>query len=133
MTRLRTTDRTVRVGGTALLVYDFGLEPLLARPVYADLPGAQIRRLRLSDHEVLRQARRPDLTLLSLPAVGLEAALSAIRAAWDERVLIVGVDRHEPFARIWRYRHLVLLVEVGPGFLYPYLPVYGTVTASPNG
>ncbi len=103
----------------AALVYTVGLDPLVARAMYSDLPGAVIHRRRpLHDSgSHSRLGRPPDLLLIGLCTADLQAELAAARAAWGERVLIVGVGSRTPIARVWRGRTTVELAEIGPGFL----------------
>lgn len=110
--------------GTRPLVYTIGLEPLTARAVYADLKDATIRRRRPLKHgETTRRAgRRPDLVVLDVTTTRVVAELAAARAAWGDRLVIVGIGRRQPYARVWQRPDDPELVEVGPGFLKPYLP-----------
>lgn len=105
------------------LVYTIGLEPLIARALYADLTPAVIRRRRpLRPGGRGRPAgRSPHLVLLDLNVTSVLAELAAAWAAWGEDVVIVGVGRRQPYARVWRGPDCADLVEIGPGFLAPYL------------
>ena len=104
------------------LVYAIGLESLLARAVYADLAGAVIRRLGPLEAGAprCRQGQKPDLVLLDLSTADVDVELAAVRDAWGEAVVVVGVSRSQPLARIWGPDG-VELVELGPGFLSPFL------------
>jgi hypothetical protein len=109
------------------LVYAIGLDSLMARAVHADLPGAVIlRRRALSAHgPQVRGSRQPDLILLDLTQADPEALLAAARLAWGANVPIVGLHRDEPQAYIWKDQGVATLVEIGPGFLCPFLPWAG--------
>jgi hypothetical protein len=50
-----------------------------------------------------------------------QAELEAAWAVWGKGVLIVGLSRDLPFARVWQRESIGMMVEVGPGFLYPFL------------
>lgn len=106
------------------LVYAIGLDGLIACAVEADLPDAAIQWLRpLSGAAVPRRVGpRPDLLLLDLSSTYITTELAAARAAWGERLVIVGLDRQQPYARVWQRPEVALLVEIGPGFLDPFLP-----------
>lgn len=101
------------------LIYTIGLDALVARAIYADMANADIRRRRPlgGTGPRGRLGRRPDVLLLDLCLAGLEAELAAARAAWGQCVLIVGVDRCWPLARVWQGQTLATVVEMGPGFL----------------
>jgi hypothetical protein len=103
----------------APVIYAIGIEPLTARALYADLPGGVVRRLRplRVDGRLGRHGKPPDLLLLDPGLTRLAAELDAARAAWGDRVVIVGVDRRSPIARVWRRWRSVEQVEIGPGFL----------------
>ena len=106
------------------LVYTIGLEPLVARALRADLAGAVFRARRpLRPGVTHRDGRkRPDLVLIDTSATSVLAELAAAWAAWGERVTIVGIGRCQPFARVWHHPEITDVVEVGPGFLAPFLP-----------
>lgn len=100
------------------LIYAMGLDSLTARALYADLPGASIQRRRPGSHG--RGSRRPDLILMDLPEADPEAEMAAAGMAWGKDVLIVGLSRNAPLARIWSHG-IATLVEIGPDFLRPFL------------
>src|SRR5207248_5075675 len=107
----------------ALIVYAIGLDSLTARALYADLSGAAIQRrrpLRVNGPHA-RLGPRPDLILVDLTRADGKTELEAARKAWGEDVLIVGLGREAPFARVWRRPSVALMVEISPGFLRPFL------------
>ena len=106
------------------LVYTIGLEPLTARAIAADLAHAVIRRQKPLRPNATRRGRlrRPDLVLIDVTVTAVVAELAAAWAAWGERVVIVGIGRSQPYGRVWRRRERHEVIEVGPGFLAPYLP-----------
>ncbi len=107
-------------------VYLIGLDAPTARAVYLDLAHATIRRLEtLGKHGSRRYGRRPDMVLLDVTSTNVAAEVAAVRATWGERVVIVGVLRHQPVARVWREAATTETVEIGPGFLAPFLPTPG--------
>jgi hypothetical protein len=109
--------------GCPPLVYVIGVDALMERAVHADLPDADIRRRRtLRAGVVRRRGPRPDLVVLDVTAADADAELAAIWSAWGEQVVIVGVDRHQPYARIWRQPNLARVAEIGPGFFAAHLP-----------
>lgn len=105
------------------VVYVVGLEPHTARAIYADLAGVAIRRLRPlhggSAHS--RRGRRPTLLILGLDLPDLMCELEAAQAAWGESLVAVGIGRYQPLACVWRGPGPAELVEIGPGFLAPFL------------
>jgi hypothetical protein len=108
---------------TAPLVYAVGLDPLMARAIHADLAWCQIRS---RPSLIMAGAgdsgcRRPDVLLIDLGGVESERELAAATRAWGENLLVVGLDRASPFARVWQRPHLAEVIEVGPGFLGPFL------------
>jgi hypothetical protein len=119
-------------GSPPLLVYAIGLEPLLARALYADLPHATIRRKRPLRSGVTfhRRGPRPTLVVLDVAATLVVAELAAAWSAWGDDVLIVGVDRRGPLACIWRRPDEAEFVEIGPGFLARFLSAPTGVVAA---
>jgi hypothetical protein len=106
------------------LVYAIGLDSLMARALYADLRGAAIRRRAALKAGAPRGRRGhpPDLILLDLGHADGKDLLATARQTWGTDVLIVGLRRDEPQAYVWKGQCVVTLVEIGPGFLSPYLP-----------
>lgn len=109
------------------LVYAIGLDPLAARAIAADLPQARIRRPRpLVAGEARRHGPAPDLVVLDLTATDAAAERAAAWRTWGERTLIVGLDRDHPTARVWHTPTATESVEIGPGFIAPFLPLPAT-------
>ncbi len=105
------------------LIYTVGLDPLTARAVRSDLAGAVIRRQRpvTAGGPHSRGGSRPDLLLIDLSHVDVQAELAAARAPWGEDIVVVGLERNAPLVRVWRGRNLAATAEIGPGFLQPFL------------
>lgn len=107
----------------------------MACAIYADLTHAVVRRRRPLRVGAVRRrrGRRPDLVLLDLSATNVAAELAFAWTVWGERVVVAGVDRRHPYARIWSRPELAEVVELGPGFLAPFLPPEGLSTESHPG
>lgn len=114
------------------LIYLVGVDPLMARAVASDLARAVLRRRRpVPAHGVrCRRGLQPDLLLVDISVTRVQEELMAAWAAWGDRLVIVGVGRHEPYAYIWRRPGAAERVEVGPGFLTPLLPEDGCAAAN---
>ncbi len=104
------------------LVMTIGLERYTAQALSADLHGAKIQQRRpLQPGSARRRPHpRPDLVILDMSSTRVAAELAAARTAWGE-VVIVGVGRHQPIACVWPGAGAALLVEIGPGFLTPFV------------
>ena len=109
--------------GCPPLVYVIGADALMERAVQADLPDTRILRRRpLRAGVVHRRGPRPDLVVLDVTVTDADAELAAIWSAWGREVVVIGVDRHQPYAHIWRHPNLARVVEIGPGFFAAHLP-----------
>ena len=104
-----------------LLVYTVGVDPLLAQALAADLPAAVLRRRRSLVHAAQCRGRCPDIVVVDISGASIDTELDAVRSTWGDRVVVVGVDRRRPFAWVWRRPDRGRIVELGPGFLEPYL------------
>ena len=106
-----------------LLVYTIDLDPLMARAIAADLPGARIGSFPSLRAAIDRgAAHRPDVVLLYLFRSDASTAVASIRAAWGDQVVLVGLDRRAPCAHVWCMARAAETVELGPDFLARFLP-----------
>jgi hypothetical protein len=115
-----------------VLIYVIGLDTLLTKAIRADLPNATIRWLRPLRPHGRRRGKRPDLLLIDISVTDPYHEVRAAWSFWDKSVVAVGVDRHQPFARVWRHEHLARIVEIGPGFLTPYLEASSAPSPPPQ-
>lgn len=116
------TDTPARAGADPVL-YAIGLDTLMIRALRADFPrGALHPREPLRPGQVERRGPRPDAVVLDVAACRFDEEVAAIRRAWGMSVVVVGVDRRQPYARVWRHPRLAEVVELAPGFLRPFLP-----------
>lgn len=108
-------------------VYVIGLDSLTERAIRADLPGAQIRRLRpVREGATRRRGPPPHVVVLDLTRTHALRERALVSRIWGEQVVVVGLSRRDPMARVWQASTTV--VELGPGFLTPFLPaVEGTL------
>jgi len=112
------------MGETAAVhAYLIGLDALMRHLVAADLPRARIHRLRrLRGGAQVRRGPRPDLVVIDLTATDAAAEREAVVRAWGTGVVIVGLDRRSPMARVWRPGRPPELVELAPGLFPSLLP-----------
>lgn len=109
------------------LIYLIGLDPLLSRALRADLHGCILqRRGSLHAGQTRRRGPRPDLVLLDITTTDVAAELAAVWSTWDAEVVVVGLERAHPFARVWYHPRPARVIEVMPGFLAPYLLANGS-------
>lgn len=102
-----------------------GLPAELIRAIAADLPAYRVRRLPPSLRgEGGRPARgsRPALVIVDATAADACAEREAAWRRWGADLPVVEVNRTTPVARVWLSPGQVEVVELGPGFLVPYLP-----------
>lgn len=104
-----------------------GLPAELARAIAADLPDYRVRRLPPLLHGAggwAVQGSRPALVLVDDAVGNARAEREAVWRCWgpDPPVPVVEVSRATPIARVWLSPGRVEVVELGPGFLVPYLP-----------
>ena len=97
-------------------LYLVSVHPLLAAALRADHPDAEI--VALPALGPAAPAERPDLVVTGRGAPDRARAW----ATWGEVVVVVEVEPRSPVARAWRSPSLVQAVELGPGFLAPFLP-----------
>jgi hypothetical protein len=112
-------------------VYFIGLDSLTERAIRAGQPGAQFRRLRpVREATTRRRGPAPHVVVLDLTRTHALRERALVKRSWGEQVVIVGLSRRDPMARVWR--ESTTLVELGPGFLTPFLPVaLSTVAGQP--
>lgn len=104
------------------VLYAIGLDPLMVRALRADFPaGTLYEREPLRAGQVERRGPRPDAVVVDAAGCRFGSEVEAIRRAWGPEVVVVGVDRRQPYARIWRHPLLAEVVELAPGFLAPFL------------
>jgi hypothetical protein len=51
--------------------------------------------------------------------------MDSVWSNWGSEVTVLSVDGSLPYARVWRNSHLKQVVEIGPGFLSPFLATTG--------
>jgi hypothetical protein len=61
------------------------------------------------------------MVLLNLDLQLFFDELKAARAAWGKNLLIVGIARSDPYARVWAGASGAKVVEIRPGFLDSFL------------
>jgi hypothetical protein len=91
----------------------------------ADLPQHCIRRLPPAARQgdtCDRCGNRPALLLVDATVTDARAEREAAWRRWGPDLPVVEVSRATPIARVWLAPTHVQVVEIGPGFLAPYLP-----------
>ncbi len=91
----------------------------------ADLPRYCIRRLpsAVQQADTCDQCgNRPALLLVDATITDARAEREAAWRRWGPDLPVVEVSRTTPIARVWLAPARVQVVEIGPGFLAPYLP-----------
>ena len=104
---------------SSLLIVALGVDALTRRALQADIPRAQIavvRRVRAWRGE------RPDLVVINASRMHAPTERMAVWQRWDDAVVIVELIDEEPTTRVWCSPTVVHAVELGPGFLTPFLP-----------
>jgi len=105
-----------------------GLSAELARAIAADLPDYRVQRLAPSlrgDGGWAVRGSRPALVLVDGTVGHARAEREAVWRCWGPDLPVVEVSRATPIARVWLSPgrgERVEVVELGPGFLVPYLP-----------
>lgn len=105
-----------------------GLSAALRRAIAADLPHHRIRHLPPSSRPDTSRARtrsRPALVIVDATATDARAEREAVWRRWGADLPVVEVNRATPIVRVWLAPTRVEVVELGPGFLAPYLPSQG--------
>ena len=107
-----------------MLVYTVGLDRLTADAIAADLPQARVEALPPLIAPVVprRTGPRPDAVVLGHRVHRVELERASVWITWGEQVVVVVIDPHTPFADVWRGPAVHSRVELGPGFLIPFLP-----------
>src|SRR5689334_4138833 len=99
-------QRSAPIAHDRPIAYAVGLEPLIARALYADLradlPSVVIRRRQSLQCDPAQRPHTPapDLVLLDLNLPDLSAEVQAVRTAWGDQVVIVGIGRTQPFTLV---------------------------------
>lgn len=102
-----------------------GLSAALRRAIAADLPYHRIRQLPPSSRPDATQDQaysRPALVIVDATAADAHAERDAAWRRWGTDLPVVEVNRTTPVARVWLAPAHVEVVELGSGFLAPYLP-----------
>lgn len=128
MSARRGTPPVARAPRRRARIYAIGLDPLLYRAIGLDHPWCDLHRRRvLRPRQLWRLGPRPALVLLGARAVQAEVERRIIWRSWGSDVPVVGFDARSPRAYIWHRPGFVQMIDVGPGFLDPFLP------AAPSG
>jgi DNA-binding response OmpR family regulator len=104
-------------------VLTIGLDRPMAAAVRADLPRARIRAIR--PHRGGRMGagwRTPDLIILNASATDATRQRRLVQQRWATAV-VVELSATESRALVWRPPADVEIMEFGPGFLTPFLPI----------
>lgn len=121
VSRMAETAAPARTGVRPVL-FAIGLDTLMLRALRADFPRGALRpRQPLRPGQSARRGPPPDAVVLDAAACRFEQEVEAIRRAWGPAVIVVGMDRRQPYARVWRHPRLAEVVELAPGFLTPFL------------
>jgi hypothetical protein len=103
----------------------------MEKAIRADLPQARIRALRPQHLVATRAAQtRPDLVVFNASARDATTQRRLIQHVWAT-VVVVELSATESRALVWRPPSDVEVVEVGPGFLGPFLPARSVTVAPP--
>lgn len=104
-------------------ILTIGLDRLTMRAVRADLPGARVTARRKLPTDVPRcQDIAPHLVLINGAGADPVAQRAAVWRQWGEAVVVTEIHARQPTAQVYRTPTVVESVEVGPGFLAPFLP-----------
>jgi hypothetical protein len=102
-------------------IYVIGLDSLTERVIRADVPDADIRRLRpVRDATDRRRGPLPHVVVLDITRTHALRERALVRRSWGAQVVVIGLSSRDPMARVWHSSTTV--VELAPGFLAPFLP-----------
>jgi hypothetical protein len=114
---------TQPAAGRPMRILTIGLDRLMTRAVRADFPGARVAACRpLGNDAGIPRGPAPALVVINGAEIDGAAQRAAIRRRWGDAVVVAEFHGRQPVARVWRTPAFVEAVEVGPGFLLPFLP-----------
>jgi hypothetical protein len=117
MTQTR-THRPVRI----LII---GLDRRTTKAIRSDFPRGKVTATR-TFYTYARDSRvsAPDLVVMGSAQPDAAEQRDAIWRRWGDAIVVAEIHGQQPLARVWRTPRMVERVELGPGFLWPFVTRY---------
>jgi hypothetical protein len=104
---------------TGVHIVTIGLDALLTMAIAADWPQASIHPKSVNPR--CWDGPAPDLVVLNRAGTNHATLRAAVWQRWGPRVVVAEVDSDGPWSVIWRSPTISTVVEIGPGFLAPFV------------
>ena len=104
---------------TGVQIVTIGLDALMTSAIGADWPQASIHPKPANPR--YWDGTTPDMVVLNRAVIDHAAVRAAVWRRWGPRVVVAEVDTDGPWAVIWRSPTISTVVEIGPGFLAPFV------------